>query len=156
MLSQLTQLSIEADGRYATDSELQFLKNYLLSFEQRLSAYEKIKESHDRITSAVASKVQTVDANLYQKRSRDFTDICKRDTHYILRHLALTMLIDDLDHLRNSLLLWLQTIVRAFNNERPSEITHQVLKEVVKQHLSPQENDLFSPIVDLSQTLLSK
>ena len=156
MLSQLTQLSIAADGRYATAAELQFLKNYLSSFERRLSAYEKIRSAAEKITGEVAAKAQTVDTNLYRKRDRDFLDICKRDTKYMLRHLALTLLIDDIDHLRDSLLFWLQTIVRAFNNERPAEITHQALQDVIKQYLSPQETELFSPIVDLSRTLLSK
>jgi len=49
MFKQLTRLSIDADGRYASDSELQFLQDYLDSAELRMSAYEKVREQEEQI-----------------------------------------------------------------------------------------------------------
>ena len=48
MLSQLKNLGLETDGRYATDAELAFLKAYLQSARQRISAYEKIRDAEGR------------------------------------------------------------------------------------------------------------
>ena len=156
MLSQLTHLSVEADGRYATAGELQFLRNYIDSFEDRISAYEKIKDAEDKIIQEVASKMEKIDPTLFFKGSRDVSSTCKRDRVYILRHLALAVLLNDMDRLRDSLLLWYQTILRCFKNEQASEVTHQVLKEIVPQYLTPKETNLFVPVVDLSRSLLSK
>ena len=49
MLNQLSRLSVEADGRYATTEELQFLKDYIQSLDLRLSAYEKISAAQTEI-----------------------------------------------------------------------------------------------------------
>lgn len=156
MLSQLTRLSVEADGRYATAGELQFLRNYIDSFENRISTYEKIRDSQDKINQEVASKMKKIDPTLFFKGSRDVSEICKRDRIYVLRHLALATLLGDLDRLRDSLLLWYQTIMRSFKNEHASDVTHQVFKEVMPQYLTPQETNLFNPAIDLSRSLLSK
>ena len=45
MFKQLTRLSIDADGRYATDDELKFLDDYLATVETRVSTYETIREN---------------------------------------------------------------------------------------------------------------
>lgn len=49
MLRQFSNLTVEADGRYATDNELEFLENYFDSYEVRLSAYVKIRDSATEI-----------------------------------------------------------------------------------------------------------
>jgi len=42
MLKQLSRLSNETEGRYASTVELQFIKDYVNSVDTRISAYEKI------------------------------------------------------------------------------------------------------------------
>ncbi len=154
MLNQLNRLSIEADGRYATPRELQFLKEYLQSIEQRTSTYEKIKAAEETILKDVESKIAAIDPNLFRRGNRDLSETCRRDRKILLRHLALTALLGDRDRLRDSLLLWLQTILRAFKFQHPADITHQVMGPVVGQHLNSQENDLFQPGLNLSHNLL--
>ena len=73
MLKQLARLSVEADGRYATAEELQFLKDYLDSADQRLSAYEKIREIEEKLIEQVKAKMLSLDSNLFRKGSQDFT-----------------------------------------------------------------------------------
>ena len=154
MLNQLNRLSIEADGRYATPRELQFLKEYLQSIEQRASAYEKIKAAEENILKEVETKLEAIDPNLFTRGNRDLSGTCRRDRKILLRHLALTTLLGDRDRLRDSLLLWLQTILRAFKFQHPADLTHQVMSPVVEQHLTSQENDLFQPGLNLSHNLL--
>ena len=58
MLNQLSRLSVEADGRYATSEELQFLKDYIQSLDLRLSAYEKISAAQTEIVDLVETQVR--------------------------------------------------------------------------------------------------
>ena len=44
MLSQMQNLSLEAEGRYATDEELKFIPEYLKTYEIRLQTYQKLQE----------------------------------------------------------------------------------------------------------------
>lgn len=156
MLKQLAHLSVEADGRYATAEELQFLKDYLQSVELRVSAYEKIRAAEEKIIYLVEAKKRSLNANLFQLNSQDVTQVCKRDMVNVLRHAAAALLINDFDRLRSGLLLWYQTIVRTFKYERYAEVTYQVIQDVVKQYLTPQEAALFCPILELSHIILSK
>ena len=156
MLHQLTRLSLETDGRYATAKELQFLKDYLQSVEARMVTYDKIKAAEANILKEVANKIHQREPNLFRRGGRDLSETCRRDRTYLLRHLALTTLLGDRDRLRDSLLLWLQTILRSFKFQHPSDITHQVMAEVMKQHLNPKENDLFQPGLALSHSLLTQ
>lgn len=155
MLKQLTNLTIEADGRYATEEELQFIKDYLSSVEQRISAYEKIRDAEAEIIEQVKAKMRSVDPHIFLKGNKDVTEICRRDTSMTLRHSAAAMLINDLDRLREGLLLWQKTIVHAFKNEHVSEITYQVMSEVIKDYLTPEEASLLIPALQLDQSLLS-
>lgn len=43
MLTQFSNLSVNTDGRYATDSELEFINDYLESMAMRVQTYEKIQ-----------------------------------------------------------------------------------------------------------------
>ena len=155
MLTQLSRLSVEADGRYATAQELQFLKDYLQSLELRVSAYEKIRAAEAEIIYLVEAKKQSLNVNLFQLGSQDVTEVCRRDMVKILRHAAAALLVNDFDYLRSSLLLWCRTIVHAFKYKSYAEVTYQVLQDVVEQYLTPQEATLFRPILELNRIVLT-
>jgi hypothetical protein len=156
MLRQLARLSVEADGRYATPEELQFLKDYLQSLEMRVSAYEKIQSAEEKIIYLVEAKKRSLNANLFQLSSQDVTQVCRRDLVNVLRYAAAALLINDFDRLRDGILLWCQTIVRTFKYKRYAEVTYQVIQDVVKQHLTPEEAALFYPFLELNHIILSK
>ncbi len=155
MLKQLARLSVEADGRYATDQELQFLKNYLQSVDQRITSYEKIRDAEEEILDQVETKMRSIDPNLFSRDSQDLTSVCKRDRKHTLRCSAAAMLINDLDRLREGLLLWQRTIMLAFKDEHPSKVHYEVLPEIMKQHLTAEEVELIMPFLQLDQSVLS-
>ncbi len=66
MLTQLTRLSVETDGRYAKLEEVQFLKDYLQSMDVRLSAYEKIRAAQEQIILQVEVKMCDMDPSLFR------------------------------------------------------------------------------------------
>jgi Phycobilisome protein len=154
MLKQLNNLSVESDGRYASDSELKFLKDYLKTLELRVSAYEKIRNAEDQIVSQWAAKVLASNPNLYFKGNQDFTAICKRDRHSVLRISSAAMLMDDLENLRNGFLHWYRTIVHAFDYTQSASITYPQLAEILKQYLTPEEMGVIRPALDLSRSII--
>lgn len=156
MLNQLSRLSVEADGRYATSEELQFLKDYIQSLDLRLDAYEKISAAHAEIVNSVETQVRATNPDLFRKGNRDVTATCKRDRFDVLRYSAATVLSNDLDHLRESFLLWYRTIIRVFQDRQAAAISYQVMLEVLKKHLTPQEVALISPVMGLNQVILGK
>ncbi|MBE9029995.1 allophycocyanin [filamentous cyanobacterium LEGE 11480] len=155
MLSQLARLSVEADGRYATASELQFLKDYLATADQRMSAYEKIRDNEVQIMIDMETQSRLADANVFQKGERDVTQVCRRDRKQLLQCSAAAMLIDDLDRLRDGLLLWQSTIVRALKDEQASQVVCRVLPHVMQAHLTEAEAELMKPVLRLNQALLN-
>ena len=155
MLNQLSRLSVEADGRYATSEELQFLKDYIQSLDLRLSAYEKISAAQTEIVE-VETQVRATNPDLFRKGNRDVTATCKRDRFDVLRYSATALLSNDLDCLRDSFLLWYRTIIRVFQDREAAAVTYQVMQEVLKKYLTPQEAALISPIMGLNQVILGK
>lgn len=154
MLTQLTRLSVEADGRYAKLEELQFLKGYFQSLEQRVSAYEKIRTAEAEIIHQVETKMRVLDPNLLRNTSGDFTETWRRDIVQLLRYAASALLFNDHEHLREGLLIWHNTIAKSYQFDRTCKTTFEVMPEVVKQYLTPQEAALFCPILELNHILL--
>ncbi|MDF0554742.1 phycobilisome protein [Kamptonema sp. UHCC 0994] len=156
MLSQLANLSVEADGRYAVQSELQFLKDYFQSLNLRLSAYKKIQAAEKEIIRDVETKILSTSPNLLLRGSQDATSKWRLDTVRVLRHSAAALLIDDRNRLRDRLLLWFQTILGSFQAKKSSEVTFQIMQDAIKQYLTAEEASLFIPILEMSRTTFSK
>jgi hypothetical protein len=176
MLTQLNRLSVAVDGRYASDRELKFIEDYLESVEQRIETYQKIGDNQEQIvhqTKMLAglslefeqagdreikeisqSSVQNFE-QLWQEMSAFDREICTRDMPNVLRCMAAAMLIDDLDLLRDGMLLWYETIVRSFGFKHFSAVTYKVIQDAVRAHLSPEEAALIMPALQLNHSLLS-
>ncbi|MUL36854.1 phycobilisome protein [Gloeocapsopsis dulcis] len=155
MLTQLTRLSIEADGCYAKAEQLQFLKNYFQSLDQRVSAYEKIRSAEAEIISQVEAKMRALDPNLFCSATGDFTETWRRDIVQLLRYAAAALLFNDQERLREGLLLWHNTIAKSYQFDRTCKTTFTLMPEVIQQYLTLQETALFSPILELNYILLS-
>lgn len=156
MLSQLARLSMEADGRYASAEELQFLKDYFQSLNHRMSAYKKIQASETEIMRQVEAQMLSLDPSLFRRGANDVTEKCRGDIVRVLRHSAAALLINDTERLRDRLLLWLQTILGAVQVRNTATVTYDVMKKVLKQYLTVEERNLFFPILDINRTLLGK
>jgi hypothetical protein len=154
MLSQIQRLTPETEGRYATDEELGFLADYTRSFSLRVQTYQKIQECETTIVQQVQTKMRSTDPTLLRNGNEDITVKWKRDTLRVLRYAAAAMLIDDPETFRERFLFWFQTIMRAFGAQRSCNVTYTVMQEVVKQHLSPQQANLFLPTLEVTRRML--
>jgi Mg2+ and Co2+ transporter CorA len=155
MLKPLARLSAETDGRYATDGELQFLEDYFVSMQKRIATYEKIRDSESKIIEKVEKQKQEINPELFKLNDRDITGICRRDMIDILRCSAGAMLVNDLDYLRDNMLIWYRTIVRAYQYDRHDDTIYKLLENNTKAYLSPEEAKLMVPVLQLDHTLLS-
>ena len=156
MLSQLNTLCTETDGRYATDAELLFLHRYLQTVQLRFSAYRSIQAHEAQIIQQVQERLEAIAPGLLQQGQSDLTAKWKQDTIRSLRYAALALLLDDPQTLRETMLVWFQTIIRAFDAEPSCNLTYTLIQDVVTQYLSPAEAELFCPILELTRSFLGR
>ena len=154
MLSKLQQLGTNADGRYASDEELQFMDTYISSFDSRVEAYRRIKAIEKEIVDTVLIKLKTSYPNLLLPKGEDMQGKWKQDTLRVLRHSAMTVLLDDPELLRQQFLYWFQTIMQAFGAQEACNITYLVMQDVVKDLLPKNVADLLCPILEINRNLL--
>lgn len=156
MLSQLEKLSLSTDGRYATDEELQFLRDYKQSFAARLQTYQTLQLVETAIVRQVETKMRSLDARLFQSGNEDVSAKWRCDTVRVLRYSAAAMLINDPDTLCERFLFWFQTVMQAFGAQKSCNATYEVMQEVVQQHLTSAQASLFCPILEMNRRTLSK
>jgi hypothetical protein len=154
MLTQLSQLKLSTDGRYATAEELQFFKNYLSTATQRVETYRKIRDNEAFLIEDVYEQTKSVNPGLFLKGNRDVSSTAKRDCKNIFRILTTAMLFDDLDFLREGALLWHRTIVRSFGIEEVTQVTWQTMPKVINKYLAAEEAKLLSPGLGLTKAIL--
>ena len=155
MLSQMQNLSLEAEGRYATDEELKFIPEYLKTYEIRLQTYQKLQEIEAAVIQQVYEKMTNQDPTVFKSGATDIAAKWKRDTIRTWRFSAATLLIDDPESLRERFLFWYQGVMRAFGSQRASNMTYTIMQEVVKQQLIPSQSALIMPILELNRRMLS-
>jgi hypothetical protein len=154
MLTQLSHLALEADGRYASTEELQFLKDYISTADQRAQAYKTVRDNEAFLLDELYGQIKSADGGSLYKGSQDVSHFFKRDQKHILRVASAAMLFNDLDFLREGLLLWHRTIVKAFGVEKPAQIACQIWPGVMSKYLAPAESKLMSPVVGLIRAIL--
>jgi hypothetical protein len=155
MLKQLTQLTVAADGRYATADELQFISDYLATAEQRISAYVKVRNAASDIIDTFAAERRSQYPNAFQIGGKDVSGFALRDMTNVLRCCAAAALINDLDRLQEAVLLWLQSIAKSFGWRQHAEIDYGMLQEIIKTYLTDEEAQMILPAIKLAQTTLS-
>jgi hypothetical protein len=154
MLSQLERLTREIDGRYASDAELTFAIDYVRSFNLRVQTYQKLQELETDLVQQTYTKMRAIDPNVFNQGGTDLSAKWKRDTLRVMRYVAVAVLMDDTETFRERLLLWFQTIMRAFGAQHSCNLTYQVLQEVVKQSLTAPQASLVCPLLELSRRTL--
>ncbi|MBF2098242.1 MAG: hypothetical protein IGQ88_07700 [Gloeomargaritaceae cyanobacterium C42_A2020_066] len=148
MLAELQHLDVELNGRFTTSDELKFLGEYLTTVDLRLSAYAKISAADAEILDALDKRLLARFPKLYRKGTRDLAPTCRRDRFEVLRACAAAMLMDDPEGIKQRLLYWFETVLRAYHDEKEAGLSYQMLQDVLKDYLTPQEAALMKPILD--------
>jgi hypothetical protein len=156
MFTNLERLSVEVDGRYATSEELDFLKSYFQTFKYRISAYQKIQKNESAIMNQIQENLEKMNPNIFIQGSVNLKSKWRSDTIRVLRYSAMALLIDDPEYLRQRLLIWFSTILQAFKVKDLTQLTCQTMSDVIKNYLTPEENNLFLPLIELNSNTLCK
>ncbi len=156
MLNQLKQFATTVDGRYATSEELQFLKDYVNSIDLRVTTYEKVRDTELEIIENIFEEIQEMDPDAFNVvvGTKNVKETCVRDRKYLLKHISAAMLVADMDRLRDGLLVWQRTLVKATQHERPSRLITKAMATVIKKRFPKEEADLLVPNVVVSQSFL--
>jgi hypothetical protein len=154
MLTQFSRLALESDGRYATAEELQFIKDFIHSTPQRVEAYKAVRDNEAALLDELHNQVKTADGGSLYKGAKDVSNFFRRDQKHMLRVASAAMLFNDLDFLREGLMLWHRTIVKAFGVERPAQVACRVWPGVMGKYLAPEQSQLMSPFVGLIRAIL--
>ncbi|GAB4376112.1 MAG: allophycocyanin subunit alpha [Elainellaceae cyanobacterium] len=156
MLSQLKHLIHIVDGRYASDTELLFLTDYIQSFELRLQTYLRMQELETTLIQQTYLRMRSINPALFNYGRADLSTKWRQDTIRVLRYTAITILVDDPDTLKEQLLFWFQTVMRAFEAQSTCDVTYQTLQNLVKQYLTPPQAELVCPILELNRQILGQ
>lgn len=154
MLTRVQKLLNQTDGRYASDQELYFFQSYLSTAPLRFKIYQKIQKSETIIISDLLKELNTYHPAILIINNQDLTAKWQRDTVRVLRYAAAALLLDDPEAFKDKMLMWFQTIMKAFGAQRSCEVTYTTLQQVLKQHLAPEEVQLILPLIELSKTTL--
>jgi hypothetical protein len=156
MLSQLEHLSVDVDGRYATDAELMFFQSYLRTARLRFALYQKLQQLEPKIVQEVLAYLKSEDPTILQVGGQDLTAKWQRDTVRIIRYVAAASLIDDPEMYRERVLLWFQTIMRSFQAGHSCDVTYQAMQVIVRKYLSAEEAAIVCPLLEMSRAVLGE
>ncbi|APB32789.1 allophycocyanin alpha subunit [Gloeomargarita lithophora Alchichica-D10] len=154
MLTELNQLTLQADGRYLTPEQWQPVQTYLTQMRQRFSAYSKIQAAEAEILQEVERRLLMRSPRIFYKNNRDMVSICRRDRTDVLRYISATLLTGDITAYKQRLLCWLQTIAHSFQDQEAARQSYEVMGEVLKEKLTTQEFALVRPIVAITAEML--
>lgn len=157
MLNQLSQLTLQADGRFANQEELSFIRDYIASSETRVSAYRKLRDQRGVIALETEQQILDIDREYFVENGQNFKDKFSRDQDISLRYTAATVLSGDLERLKQSILLWTRTIIQSSKPQKCKQLTgvsHQIKTDVILEKLDPEEHPHVRPILALNQSIL--
>lgn len=154
MLLQVSQLCADTDGRYASDAELKFFQAYLKTAKLRFSLYRKLQTLEKQLIQDVLKTLKETDPDLLIVGGQDLTAKWQRDTVRTLRYAVAAMLTDDPEMFKERMLLWFQTIMKSFRTEKSCEATYRSMQAVIQKFLTPEEADLFCPLLEMSRSTL--
>ena len=157
MLNQLSQLTLQADGRFANGEELSFIRDYISSSKTRISAYKKLRDRRGVIALETEQQILSVDREYFIENEQNFKDKFSRDQDISLRYTSATILSGDLERLKQSILLWTRSIIQSSKPKKCKQLTsvsHQIKADVILEKLDPEECPYVQPILALNQSIL--
>ncbi|MBD2104921.1 phycobilisome protein [Leptolyngbya sp. FACHB-261] len=156
MISRISILVRETEGRYLYDSELSVYTRYLSELKARIAVYQKLQALETEVIAEIEGKLRHQDSSLFLYGGEDVSSKWKRDTLLTYRAMAKAVLLDDVDYLKQSFLLWMQTMMRAFGALRSCAETYMLMGTVLRRRLSSPEVAILMPVLQVIQQTLAE
>ncbi len=155
MLHRTAELIRKSEGCYLRDADLDAFTNYIEELPLRTQIYQRLQLLEGEVIRDVESKLRFKDASLFQVAGEDVSSKWKTDTIRTYRFIAKTVLLDDVEMLRQEYLLWMTTVMKAFGASDCCGETYALLERVLSSRLSSREAEHVLPVVRLVQQTLA-
>ncbi|MDZ4814817.1 MAG: hypothetical protein SGI71_00955 [Verrucomicrobiota bacterium] len=177
----LKEMILEAANRHLTDENLALIQQHYPDLAPRLEAAKEIRESDMAVIKSVVTEV------FAQYPYEKFHDLanpkCLRDVRYVVSYATVSMVCNDPAWLDDKLLIWLKTILQAFDFPdrdkkaasfslpdpeldkilttlpvKTKSIYHCYyrLRREMESHVTPQTFALINPFLDQALTCLTE
>ncbi|GBO51549.1 phycocyanin beta chain-like [Pseudanabaena sp. lw0831] len=152
MITLLENVLKNADGNYVDAKDFQLLDKTLSTWQARKLAYSAIERKESEIISHAVTAMRNGDR--FEARPMDTlgVDRCQRDMTLGLRCLALAMLFEDAEMLKDRVLYWQQNIFLAMQLNYQG---YKFLGEAIKARLPENQVELMTPYVQMAHEMMS-
>lgn len=110
---RLAELFRQAEGRHLSDEELEVLLSAVPDLAPQVEAARAVRSVATGVVKKVVSEVFS--QYPYEKAHEMALAKCPRDVNYVVAYASLAMLCRDPEWLESKLLIWLKTILQAFD-----------------------------------------
>lgn len=152
MITLLEKVLKNADGNYVDAKDFQLLDKTLSTWQARKLAYSAIERKESELISYALTAMTNGDR--FEARPMDTlgVDRCQRDMTLGLRCLALAMLLQDEELLKDRVLYWQQNIFLAMQLNYQG---YKFLGEAIKARLPENQAELMIPYVQMAHEMMT-
>ena len=154
MTTRLLQLARSAEGRYFQPAEREQFLAYAEALPRRFAAATAVADHEEAILKATVTELQQRYPNFAKHHDQGWAK-CYRDLQLVLRQDVQALVLDDVQRLEDTTLLWLRTMLAA-NNLTPQfcRDAFTLLREQVQAQLAESFEPL-QPFLDRNVEVLS-
>ncbi len=152
MITLLENVLKNSDGAYVNAKDFQLLDGALSTWQTRKQVYSAIERNESEIINYAVTAMRNGDR--FESRPMDAlgVDRCQRDMTLGLRCLALAMLLQDEELLKDRVLYWQQNIFLAMQLNYQG---YKFLGQAIKVQLPESEAELMSPYIQMAHKMMS-
>jgi hypothetical protein len=155
MNQAITDMFKRADGRYLTKDEGQLLREFAQSLDARLAAMEDVSLKEGRIIERAMKEVMRAYPD-FKEKYPEGQQKAIRDMTFVLRYLAHAMLRSDPRFLEDTVLAWLNTILRGVGlRSNLIADAYRLVDRYAAEDLAPATYELLKPFLAMATTALS-
>jgi Phycobilisome protein len=152
MITLLENVLKNADGTYVNAKDFRLLDSALSSWQPRKQVYSAIERKEADIISYALTAMSNGDRFESRPLDKLGVDRCQRDMTLGLRCLALAMLLQDEEMLKDRVLYWQQNIFLAMQLNYQG---YKFLEQAIKAILPANQAELMSPYVQMAHEMMS-
>jgi hypothetical protein len=152
MITLLENVLKNADGNYIDAKDFRLLDNSLSTWQSRKQAYSAIESNESEILNYALTAMSNGDRFEARPMDKLGVDRCKRDMTLGLRCLALAMLLQDEEMLKDRVLYWQQNVFLAMQLNYQG---YKFLGLAIKTLLPANQAELMAPYAKMAHEMMS-
>lgn len=138
------------DKDYLDSAEIDSLERYARTFPTRLAAYTTLRDRADEIVKGTLKLFSQSHPAVAQKHMQR----CLFDLSHVLRYVASAVLQDDEQLLRDQMVNWLETVIRAYHASAECSVAYHHMQTYLKSILPGEQAAMVIPMVRMIEEAL--